>query len=133
MEIKYQSEQHPEKISKEKHIKIPFTVCMSAENEKPNPFKDEMHHFSDSNTNTITYKVPKQTTLPFLYLHLKPSEDCILRVIASACDKPIHSMFGSHAHMKNLRRSISLDVNNNLSLLPGQKTILTEVLHKRDA
>ena len=61
---------------------MPFTVCISTVNEKPNPFKDEMHHFSDSNT--IVYKVPSTPNSRFLYLQLKAEQDCILRVSATA-------------------------------------------------
>ena len=67
---------------KVKHFKIPFTVCISTVSEKPNPFKDEMHHFSDSNT--IVYKVPNIPNSDFLYMQLKAEQDCILRVTASA-------------------------------------------------
>jgi hypothetical protein len=48
MEIKMHSllKQDQEPI---KHLDIPFIVCLSTQNEKPDDFIDETHRFSDSN------------------------------------------------------------------------------------
>ena len=82
MQIKHSSSLNKDDLPEIKHLEIPFTVCMSPFNEKPNPFTDEMHRFDDSNT--ITYKVPKHTPDKFLYLQLKAEQDCILKATASA-------------------------------------------------
>ena len=55
------------KLSMEvKHLAIPFQVCLSTVNEKPNPFTDELYNFDDSNM--ITYKVPKYTADQYMFL-----------------------------------------------------------------
>ena len=64
-----------------KHLEIPFTVCMSTENEQPCPFTGDHFKFSDSNT--ITHKITRFHSDHFLYLQLKCEQDCLLKVTAT--------------------------------------------------
>ena len=54
MDFKHRSETLKD-LPKKIHVEIPFTICLSTESEKPNPFKDEIHHFKDSNK--VVYQV----------------------------------------------------------------------------
>lgn len=58
---------------------------MSTVTDNPQPNIDETQSFDDSNT--ITYKVAKYASEPFLYLSLRTEHDCVLNATASVMQK----------------------------------------------
>lgn len=112
---------------------------MSTSNEKPCEFQDETHRFSDSNQ--VTYKVPKYDHKEFLFFSLQPEKDCILKAHATA-----QAANGGQRRRGNSMKSpmngvICSDVSfnssydrhdRNISLDPSKRQVYIEMLHKKD-
>ena len=62
-------------------MKIPFTVCMSTQTEKPSPLTDSLFQFTDSHT--VTHKLSRAHQDQYLYLSIKSELACVLKATAT--------------------------------------------------
>ena len=133
MAIKYSSllkEENPEI----KHFEIPFTVCMSSENSKPDPFNDDVFlRFADSDT--ITHKISRyHTERKFLYISIETKQDCLLKGTAITSYNPDSSRHLLINNRPGSTAKISLGRSEfrQLSYEPGKKDAYIDMLHKKD-
>ena len=121
-----------------KHFEIPFTACLSTENDPPCHFRgDQFQRYADSDT--VVYKVSRyHKERKFLHVKLEVKQDCLLKATASAT---FLNADQHHLRMSVVSRPASVQKTfrlgnyevRQLSFEPGKRQAYIDMLHKQDA